>query len=83
MYSGLDLEEKLFILTLRHKGLSYRKIGEIVNVSYVTVYNYCTKYYQLLNTQELISNKDKVFNDVEIDELFTFIKKKKRNYIFG
>ena len=73
---------KLLATYLYINGLSSRTVGRILGVDYSSVLRWSKKYSDLLSFKDTI-DKSLEYQDVEIDEMFTFLLKKRKNYIFG
>ena len=71
---------KMFCVFLYYKGLSYRKIEEIMGASYVVIYNWVNKYSSEFVKHFNLSDVTQV-SDLEIDELYTFFEKKKIKFM--
>jgi transposase-like protein len=71
---------KLFCVFLYINGLSLRIIGMIFDESYVTIYNWATLYSTEISTKYSLSNVRQI-TDIEVDEMFTYIGKKKTKFI--
>lgn len=76
--------EKLKLLStyLYINGLSSRTVARILGVTYSSVLRWSKKYSDFLNFKDTF-DKNIEYNDVEIDEMFTFLLKKRKNYISG
>ena len=60
-------------------GLTFRKCSEIVGVSASTVYDWFIKFGELIkNTEGLNVDTTKVYQDVEIDEMWHYCLKKNK-----
>jgi len=71
---GYDASTKEMALRLYLEGTSFRAIGRVLSVNYVSVINWVNAHEALLPDDVM----DKTPTDtVEVDELFTFIAKKK------
>ena len=81
-YQRPGVEFKFLCIMLYINGLSYRRVGSLLGVSNVSVMKWHKKYSDLFDFNKDI-DRDKVYDDVEIDELFTFCKKKAKNFMFG
>ncbi len=72
---GYDTQTKQMALRLYLEGVSFRAIGRLLSVNYVSVINWVNAHEASLPDDVL----DKTPADtVEVDELFTFIAQKKR-----
>ena len=71
---------KMLCVFLYYKGLSYRKIEEIMGASYVTVYNWVNIYSTEFVKKYNLSDVNQI-SDLEIDELYTFFVKKKIKFM--
>jgi transposase-like protein len=79
-YKVFTTYEKFFAISLKLKGLSFRAVADIIGCSHPTIINWFNKFYYLFYNDFIINNQNKSFDDVEIDELFTFIKKKRKKF---
>ena len=68
-----------FALMLYLEGLGFHSIGRLLNVSHVSVINWIKKYGKQL---ESIKN-DQPVNVVELDEIHTYLGRKKTTVGFG
>ena len=68
-----------FALMLYLEGLGFHSIGRLLNVSHVSVINWIKKYGKQL---ESIKN-DQPVNIVELDEIHTYLGRKKTTVGFG
>lgn len=82
-----SLEEKLQAVLCYLNGISYRAVGRIFGVANTTVRNWVLGIEDIIRAEygELQEQFDETqeFQDVEIDELFTYFKKKLQNCTFG
>ena len=72
-HRGASKEQKRQALELYLEGLGFRSIGRFLNFSHVAVYNWIKEFGQKL--EEIKS--DKKIEIVEIDEMHTYISRKK------
>lgn len=70
-----ELAKKLYL-----EGLGFRAIGRIIGVSNVTVLNWIREMGELLLNQSVSTSKAE---QIELDELCTYIQKKTKNAGFG
>lgn len=66
---------RMFCIFLYYKNMSYRKIGELMDVSHVSVYNWVKQYSSHVAQNFKLSEVTEI-TDIEIDELYTYFKKK-------
>jgi transposase-like protein len=72
---------KYLSVFLYFNGLSYRNIGKMFDVSHTSISNWVAKISnEIYNNHELTDLQN--VKDIEIDELFTFLIKKKINHTF-
>jgi transposase len=75
---GYDKEVKEYALRMVADGSSFRQVARVLEVSQVTVMRWVRKYgEQLLQAQRHEHQEEKQIEEVEIDELCTFVGKKK------
>ena len=74
-YKGVNNETKTMAVMMYLKGLSYRSIADVIGVSHVTIMNWVKGIYHEMNNIPLV-DPNRSFNDVEIDEMWHFLKKK-------
>lgn len=72
-----ELEEKLLALQMYASGMSFRAIGKLLNVSNVSVLKWVRSIVPMICKKPEIDKKYRV-RKVEIDEMWHFIKSKKR-----
>lgn len=72
----VELDKKLECTFMYYNGLSYRKVGEMMDVSHVSVYNWVKELSQLIVDNCKLSCVTEI-SDLEIDELYTYCGKKK------
>jgi transposase-like protein len=72
-HRGKSPELKRQALELYLEGLGFRSIGRFLECSHVTIYNWIKSFGEQIT--ELRSNSD--LNIVEIDEMHTYVLKKK------
>ena len=82
-YKGFNVDLKFLALSLKLKGMSYRAIADIIGCSHPTIMRWHDKFFHLFDNDYITNNKDTVFEDVEIDEMFTYVKKKQKKFISG
>lgn len=73
---------KLLAAYLYISGLSLRKVGETLGFHNTTILRWVDEYSQIFDYKQTV-DKNVVYEDVEIDELFTYLIKKKLNSISG
>ena len=66
---------QIMAIFLYHKGLSFRFVGNLFGVAHTTVMAWFKKHKHLFDFSSTVDTK-KVYDDVEIDELYTFCQKK-------
>jgi transposase-like protein len=71
---------KLLCVFLYINGLSFRRLGKIFDVSHVTIYNWVNLYSTEISSKYSLSNVRQI-TDIEVDEMFTYIGKKKTKFI--
>ncbi len=72
-----SIETKYLAIRMHLCGLSFRKCSEIVGVSPATVYNWFIKFSKVIkDTEDLGVDQTKIYEDVEIDEMWHYCKKK-------
>ena len=81
-YTHSDLYTKFFAIILYFNGLPYRRVGQIIGVHHTTVIKWQKKFGHLFDFKSTF-DPNQTFEDVEIDEMFTFIKKKIKRHTFG
>ena len=74
-------EIKAIAVTLYLRGLSFRKVSEILGVSHVSVSRWFKELVETVDNQIIIKKDNKIYKNLEIDELFTFEKKKVKKLI--
>lgn len=78
---------KLLACLSYFKGMSYRSVGELFDVSHVAVYNWVMDFSDMVraNFGEICEQNDASieYADVEIDEMFTYCQKKRANTTCG
>jgi transposase-like protein len=67
---------KMLCVFLYYKGLSYRRVGEIMGTTHVSVYIWVRKFSDEFVKNHELSNVSEIA-DLEIDELYTYYLKKK------
>lgn len=81
------IEKKITACLAYFKGMSYRSVSELFDVSHVTVYNWVNEFSDMVrvNFGEIHQNNDTTieYEDVEIDEMFTYCQKKIVNCTSG
>ncbi len=70
------LSVKRHSLQLYLEGLGFRAIGRLLNFSYATVYNWIKSFGEQLKN---LKSENKI-KDVEIDEMHTYVSRKKTIY---
>jgi len=70
----IPIQVKLFSIYLYMSGLSFRRVGDIIGVANSTVLNWFNTYHHLFN-DVVTDNQEVMHEDVEVDELFTYLKK--------
>lgn len=86
---GRTEEEKRLSLTLYLEGLGFRSIGRVIGVSNVAVLKWIRKFgeeYKEIHKSQKIMSKEKQSKKVrimEIDELWTYVKRKKTKDGYG
>lgn len=70
---------KCISIFMYFNGLSYRTVGNMMGVSHTSVSNWVTKFTDVIVEHFELSNIQEI-SDIEIDELFTFLDKKKENH---
>jgi hypothetical protein len=63
-------------------GSSYRAIGRANNRSHTTISRWCEDFYDKIDGLDLVDKTEPIIN-LEIDEMWHFIKKKLQNVGFG
>ena len=81
-YQRPDLYTKFYAILLYINGLSFRRVGEIIGVDNTSVLKWYKKFSHLFQLGETI-DLNQTFEDVEIDEMFTYLKKKTKNFTSG
>ena len=71
--------EKYLAVFLYLKGMSLRKISEIVDYSHVAVYDWIMRLGEELKYKHQLSDIKEIV-DLELDELFTFKDNKKKEF---
>jgi len=80
--SRTPLGIKMLSTFLYMRGLSARTVGKIVGLHNTTILTYVKEFSDVLCSNIPI-NQQIIFEDVEIDELFTFLQKKTQNCTSG
>lgn len=76
------LETKLLALNLFKEGFCFRKIGRILNVSYMSVINWVRNQAEVIKNEVAEKIKSAPIEEldvVEIDEMWHFVGKKTKN----
>ena len=73
---------KLLATYLYISGLSLRKVGEILGVHNSSVLRWIKKYSSFFDYKQTF-DKNAVYEDVEVDELFTYLLKKNETLHLG
>jgi len=81
-YQRPDLYMKFYAIVLYINGLSFRRVGEMLGVDNTSVLKWYNKFGHLFQINETI-NLNQRFEDVEVDEMFTYLKKKTKNFTSG
>ena len=77
--SRCGFDEKSWAMLLYFNGLPAYRIGNIIGVSHVTILNWLDNLTrEIKKNTKLTDIKD--IRDIELDELFHYLKKKKTNY---
>jgi len=81
-YQRPPLHIKFFAILMYINGLPFRRVGEIIGVDHTTVMKWLKKYSHMFDF-ESTTDKNMVYEDVEIDEMFSFIQKKTKKCTYG
>jgi hypothetical protein len=72
---------KMFCIYLYIKGLSFRKISKMFDISHVSIYNWLNIYSDEIINRFNVSSVTQI-TDIEVDEMFTYLDKKKEKFTF-
>ena len=73
---------KMLATYLYINGLSSRMVGKIIGVHNTSVLRWVKEYSDLFNFKDTI-DENQEYQDVEVDELFSFLLKKTKKSTFG
>jgi transposase-like protein len=82
-YKIYSPELKALAICLRLKGMTFRGIADVLLCTHPTVMKWFDEFTELTDADFISSDKTRVHEHVEIDELFSFVKKKLKKSISG
>ena len=72
---------KLVAIYLYYKGLTFRGVGDLLGFHNVTILNWFKEYKHLF--EDFQPSQQPQYEHVEIDEMFTYLKKSLKKSTFG
>jgi len=82
-YRIFDTNMKFLAISLKLKGMTFRDVADIVGCTHPTIINWYKKFADLFTDDFVLQNQNKTFDDVELDEMFTYVQKKRTKYTYG
>ena len=73
---------KFMAIFLYMRGLSSRVVGQLFGVAHTTILDWIYNYGYMFDFSTTV-DKSKTYDDVEIDEMFSFCEKKTLKFMYG